>query len=526
MTATVSDRLDLARPGEGARVRASGWGFRHPGRSTWAVRGVDLAIEPGERVLLLGPSGAGKTTLLHGLAGLLDDPATVGGDPNGAGSAGAGGVEGKLLVDGLPARTVRDRVGLVFQDPQTQLVMARAGDDVAFGLENHAVPTDRIWPQVDAALELVGFGYDRERATSALSGGEMQRLVLAGTLALRPSLLLLDEPTANLDPEGAATLRDALGHVLEETTATMILVEHRVGDWLPLVDRVIALDPDGGLLADSDPETAFAGGAPYLAARGVWVPGEAPPDRRRVRPGARLPGPLTDHVAPGDATVVADGVSFAYPESETDAVHEVRLSLRAAETLAIRGQNGSGKSTLAMMLAGLVRPSHGLVRAPPSSRPLHRWRARDLTRAVGTVFQEPEHQFLTRTVLDELLLGPRQAGVADPRGRVDPLLERLGLAHLAEANPFTLSGGEKRRLSVATALAAAPRTLILDEPTFGQDRRTWLELLGLLCEVRDAGHAVCFAGHDADFVSALADREVRLARGRMPEPRVLGSREA
>jgi energy-coupling factor transport system ATP-binding protein len=196
----------------------------------------------------------------------------------------------------------------------------------------------------------------------------------------------------------------------------------------------------------------------------------------------------------------------------------VDVQLRGAEALAVMGPNGSGKSTLALLLAGLLRPTAGSVVAGEALTPgrgheaIWRWPAGELAGRVGTVFQDPEHQFLTGSVRDELMVGPIRIGLGHPHAarRADELLERLHLSHLAEANPFTLSGGEKRRLSVATALASAPSVLILDEPTFGQDRRTATELLALLAGLRDGGRAVCFVTHDRDFASALADRTLRL----------------
>ena len=474
-------------------VEAQAWGWRHAGRRAWATRKLDLRIEPGERILLLGPSGAGKSTLLLGLAGLLD-------------ATGGAAEEGRLLLDGAAARRARDRVGIVFQDPESQLVMGRAGDDVAFGLENRAVPTDAIWPRVDAALAAVDFPYGRDRATYALSGGEKQRLALAGVLALRPGLLLLDEPTANLDPEGADRLRDVLRSILEHGGATMVLVEHHVDEMLPLIDRVVVLDPGGGLLADGDPLTVFRANATALDAAGVWVPGHrATPPPRRQRP-------------PAETLVLAEAAMFRYPGATGPALAPTEAQLRASEALAITGPNGSGKTTLALLLGGLLRPTAGGVIAGEALSPGHghepiwRWTAERLVGAIGSVFQEPEHQFLTGSTLEELALGPRRIGLppAEARARAAELLERLHLSHLAEANPFTLSGGEKRRLSVATALATAPAGLILDEPTFGQDRRTWSELLELLAGLRDSGRAVCVVTHDRDFAHALADRTLRL----------------
>jgi energy-coupling factor transport system ATP-binding protein len=482
-----------SEPAAPARIEARGWGLRHPGRRDWALRGVDLVVEPGERVLLLGASGAGKSTLLTALAGLIDP-------------AGGAHVEGVLHVDGLDPRDARDRTGLLFQDPESQIVMGRAGDDVAFGLENRCVPTDAIWPRVDAALAAVDFPYGRDRPTHALSGGEQQRLALAGTLALQPGLLMLDEPTANLDPDGAAEVREVLGRVLERIRATMLLVEHRVDESLALVDRVVVLEAGGGVVADGPPRDVFRVHGTELAAAGVWVPDQPPPPPERREP------------ASAAALVIAEHAGYRYPGSDVDALQPADVQLRSSEAIAIVGPNGSGKSTLAMMLAGLLRPRIGRVVGTEALAPGHGhealadWRAGQLVRHVGTVFQDPEHQFLARSVRDELMLGPLRAGVGHEASakRAGELMDRLRLAHLAAANPFTLSGGEKRRLSVATALATAPALLVLDEPTFGQDRRTWGELLHLLSALRDDGRGICFVTHDRTFVNALADRSLRL----------------
>jgi energy-coupling factor transport system ATP-binding protein len=468
------------------RLRAYGW--RHAGRRAWAVRGVDLDVAHGERVLLLGPSGAGKSTLLAALAGLLPED--------------SGESEGTVEIDGLDPRKARERVGILFQDPQTQLVMARAGDDVAFGLENRGVDPTEIWPRVDEALRRVGFPYGRDRPTAALSGGEQQRLALAGALALRPGLLLLDEPTANLDPAGAALVRAAIDRAAADTT--VILVEHRVAEALPLVDRVVVLDPGGGVRADGEPEEVFGRHGDALAAAGVWVPDH---------PVARRPAGT-----PGERLLTAESLGLCHPGAARPALSDVDLTVRVAEALAVLGPNGAGKSTLALLLGGLLRPTAGRLRAtdelagPDAANPPHRWRAPALARRIGSVFQNPEHQFVTASVRDELALGPRRVGMtgAAVSATVDELLGRLHLDRLAGANPYTLSGGEARRLSVATALATAPRLLILDEPTFGQDRRTWIELVDLLAGLREDGRALVTVTHDEAFVAVLADRTVAL----------------
>ena len=227
-----------------AAVTARGWGWRHAGRPRPAVSGLDLDIRPGERVLLLGPSGAGKSTLLHALAGVLGDSASGASGPAGDGDAEDSDETGSLLIDGAPPRAQRGRAGLVQQDPETQVVLSRLGDDVAFGAENLSVPAAEIWPRVREALDDVGLGrLPLDHPTSALSGGQKQRLALAGILAMRPGLLLLDEPTANLDPAGVLEVRDAVGRCLDKTGATLVVVEHRVAVWKDLVDRIVVLQP-------------------------------------------------------------------------------------------------------------------------------------------------------------------------------------------------------------------------------------------------------------------------------------------
>ena len=462
-----------------AGLRLTGWGFRHASRQAWAVRDVDLQVAPGERVLLTGASGAGKSTLLRALGGLLVFVLGV--------------VDGELTVDGDAPDRRRQRVGVVFQDPDSQLVMTRVGDDVAFGLENAGTPPELIWPAVDAALDAVGFPLGRDRATAALSGGQKQRLALAGALAPRPGLLLLDEPTAQLDPEGAALVRTAVVRAVADRSATLVVVDHDVESWLPLVDRVVELLPGGGTVEHA--------------------PGWRP---------AALRFPERQPHEPGEQLLTADGAGYTHRGSDTAALAPTDVVLRAGRTLAVTGPNGTGKSTLALLLAGLRAPTTGRVLPGPAltaglrrpDRPPSRWRAAELVERIGTVFQQPEHQFLTGRVRDELSLGPLQsgAGAARAHATAEELLDRLGLAPLADANPFTLSGGQQRRLSVATALATRPRVLVLDEPTFGQDRETWAELVALLAEQQDGDRALCLVTHDADVVTALADDVLTLGR--------------
>ncbi|MFC8304006.1 ABC transporter ATP-binding protein [Specibacter sp. NPDC057265] len=485
--------------GAPAGVSAQGWGWQHSGRATPAVQGLDLDIAPGERVLLLGPSGAGKSTLLHALAGVLgnDEEADE---------------QGRLLIDGRPAAHCRGVAGLMQQDPDTQVVLSRIGDDVAFGAENLAVPRAEIWRRVPAALEAVGLALPLDHPSSALSGGQKQRLGLAGILAMRPGLLLLDEPTANLDPAGVVEVRDAVRRSLDESGATLVVVEHRVHVWLDVVDRVVVLAPTrlgepGGVLFDGPPAAVMAQSRTQLAAAGIWVPGYVPTTVPRAA--ARDDAGRQLLLAAESLAVSRTKGRKRQPAVPVAVVPAVQVL--AGQALSVTGPNGAGKSTLALTLAGLLPPAGGRLEALPElargagAVPLA-WRGQELISRIGTVFQEPEHQFVTHSVREELLFGPKLLGRGS--GMADELLARLRLEHVADANPFTLSGGEKRRLSVATVLAAKPQVLVLDEPTFGQDANTWAELASLVNELLDAGTAVVSVTHDAAFSAVLGGKQL------------------
>ena len=480
--------------GAGARVRARGWGWRHAGRKNAALSGVDLDIAPGERVLVLGPSGSGKSTLMGGLAGLL-------------GGAEEGEATGTLTVDGVAPADARGRVGLLMQDPEAQVVLARVGDDVAFGMENLGVAREEIWPRVENSLEAVGLSVPLDHSTTELSGGQKQRLALASILAMGPGLLLLDEPTANLDPSGVAEVRAAVEAVVERTGATMVVVEHRVDVWAPLVDRVIVV-ADGRIAADGPLREVLDQQGEALRERGMWLPGDDV--AAEVGPAPEV-APASSEDAPiARVTDLSIGYDKASPVRSG-----IDLTLERGVSTCIVGANGAGKSTFALTLAGLLPPLAGTVEVETSDGTRgdpHEWSSKQLLGRMSMVFQEPEYQFLASTVAEELAIGPRAAGMSEEE--IAPLVEEhmdaLGLAKLARANPMTLSGGEKRRLSVATALISAPELLILDEPTFGQDRGTWLGLVRLLRAALERGVTLVSITHDPAFVAAMGQRVVDL----------------
>ena len=478
-----------------AAVEASGWGWRHATRKDFALRAVDFTIRPGERVLLLGASGAGKSTMMAGLAGVL------GGDEEGE-------QEGSLTIDGVDAREARGRVGLVLQDPDSQIILERLGDDAAFGCENLNVPREEIWQRVRESLDMVGLGgLELGRSTRHLSGGQRQRLALAGVLAMKPGLLLLDEPTANLDPEGVVEVHDAVKKVIETTGQTMVVVEHHIDVWLDLVDRVIVLgrsdadSPAGAVIADGKPDEVFAQMGDVLAAGGAWVPGRAIPDCR------------PDDETRGETVLSTENLSFG---RGTALGAGINLDFHAGEVTALMGSNGAGKSTMALTLAGLLKPIDGRVLIADSLKPPHagqepiNWKSKELLGRIGMVFQEPEHQFASNFVRDEVAIGPKSMGHSEDEANqtADRMLDQMNLTRFAKANPYTLSGGEKRRLSVASMLAAAPKVLVMDEPTFGQDFSTWTEMVKLIAAIRDQGSCVIMVTHDEALVDALGARRV------------------
>ena len=500
MTAPSSERTGTPAAVAGLGIAARGFSWQHADRAQAAFKDLDFHIPGGQRVLLLGPSGAGKSTLLHAMAGVLQrDETTLTG--------------GSLEIQGQDAFAHSAPIGLMQQDPETQIVQARVGDDVAFGAENLGVEPAEIRGRIDPALAAVGLdGLAWEHPTQQLSGGQKQRLALAGILAMRPGLMLLDEPTANIDPEGARLLRDAVIAAVAASGSTLVVVEHRVENWLDAMDRVLVLEPGGGISHDVHPralreDERLRG---ELAAAGIWIPGYLPntPDFERDA------GPVLLSARQLQAARTASA-PLGQP---------VDLTVRSGSATVIRGANGAGKTTLALTLGGLLEPRAGQLEASADlagqagSNPFE-WKAGQLVARIGSVFQEPEHQFVAQSVAEELAYGPRRAQAANPHAvfseqqiaqRTEQLLQRLGLAHLAEANPYTLSGGEKRRLSVATVLAARPDVLILDEPTFGQDANTWREVIELLGEVVLEGAAVIAVTHDEHFARALDARQLHL----------------
>lgn len=471
-------------------------GAPHP-----VLDGIKLAIAPGERVLLAGVSGAGKSTLLRAFAGVLTEHTP-------------GELGGKLLIGDTPVRTGRPDVGLVQQQPFDSIVAETVGRDVAFGPENLGLDEAEIRRRVTEALDLVGFPYGEERNTGELSGGQAQRLALAGVLALRPGVLLLDEPASMLDAVAASEMREAVRVVVERTGASLVVADHDIVGWVGVAQRLVVLD-QGRVRFDGPLERIVDEHAAELLELGIWVPGAPNPEpihfevaspeprdlqARDLRVSRRRP--LSLRVTQRTSRVVLDGVD---------------LDLNPGELLALRGDSGSGKSTLIAALLGLLPCDEGEVRLSGIADPPERWQSKELAARMAWVPQFTEALAAGESVLDSLLATVDALGL--PRARTEPqaraLLAALGLSGFERRNPFSLSGGEQRRLAVASAVLHGPSVLALDEPTVGLDRHSWAAVTGLMLAATRAGAGAVVATHDEALVD-LTDRELRLQA--LPQP--------
>jgi energy-coupling factor transport system permease/ATP-binding protein len=465
-------------------------------------------------VLLAGPSGSGKSTLLRGLAGVLE-------------VADSGERSGTVLLDAQDPGARAGAVGLVLQEPGSGVVSATIGRDVAFGLENIGMPRADMPGRVTTALAAVHLDMPRDTPTHALSGGEQQRLALAGALALEPTLLLLDEPTAMLDPGNAASVRASVAETVAARRLTTVVVEHRLGPWLDFADRLVVLDATGRVVADGAPAAVLSQHGDSLVSQGIWVPGYPDPEPRGIPAGIfgepRL-GANMMALDAADVTVERTVRRLDGSQRTTVAVDHQWLQARAAQVHALVGPSGSGKSTLMLAVAGLMARQGGEVRtnpdlAPGGSRDPADWDTVDLARVVSWVPQWASSAIVAHTVLDEVMTTSRAVGLVESESleRARALLALLRLDHLEQADPGHLSGGEQRRLAMAAAVVHQPVVLLADEATVGQDRLTWAAVLGIVEGLRDAGSAVLLTTHD-DAVVARADRTTVLERPSQPAP--------
>ncbi len=457
------------RPTGDVVARVRGLRFAYGAGRGEALRGVDLDVRAGEVLLVEGPSGGGKSTLLRALAGLV--PHFHGGTIGGRAE-----VAGVDVTDAGPAAASRV-AGMVFQDPEAQAVMGTVDRDVAFGLQNAGLSAGAIPGEVARALEQAGAGHLAGRAIATLSAGERQRVAIAGVLARRPALLLLDEPTSQLDPAAAAHLAALLREVADAEGVAVVVAEHRSEGLREVADRRIAVRE--GLVAEPAPPP-------------VPVP----------------PAP----VRPGPPALTAERIRAGY--GPCDVVDGASLTLAAGTVTALSGPNGSGKSTLLRALAGIHAVRAGRVRA--GDRDLTGLPAERRFPTVALVPQDPGRHLLCERVEDEVALALGATGVppAERPGRAAAAMADLEVAALAGRHPGDLSVGERERVALAAVLVADPAVILLDEPTRGMDPRRRAALAALLRARAASGAAVLVATHDRAFAAACADRHLEMREGR------------
>jgi energy-coupling factor transporter ATP-binding protein EcfA2 len=495
---------------------------KYPGRKRPVLNEVSLEVKKGETLLVLGPSGSGKSSLALTLNGLI--PHSIGEILN-----------GRVLVETMdtqdkPVAELAQHVGIVFQDPDSQFATMKVEDEIVFGLENLRVPAEQMDAKVELALSQVGMQHARHRPVAALSGGEKQRIALAALLAMQPQVLVFDEPTANLDSVGTQQVFALLAELKARGQHTLVLIEHKLDELMHLVDRVLVLNAEGRVIANAEPRQVFDELGAELKELGVWMPQVSLLAHELRANGARISqfpitlGEAVKSLSPVLSKVVEKSktdqdqsedsrssaifevrdLSFSY--GSMPALHHATLHIERGDFLAIVGPNGAGKSTLAKHLIGLLTPPLGSVYFDGVD--LDRISTKELAHRVAYVFQNPEHQFVTESVADEVAYGLRVMKMSEPEviAQSTQLLEMFGLAKYAKANPFTLSHGEKRRLSVAAMLAMGQDVLILDEPTFGQDERNAAALMALLSRLNEDGKTIIMITHDMRLVAEYAHK--------------------
>jgi energy-coupling factor transporter ATP-binding protein EcfA2 len=504
-------------------IRLREFSFTYNGADRPALRNINLTIEDGQFVLLTGASGSGKSTLCRCFNGLV--PHFYGGK-----------ISGRAEVQGLdilehPPRELATKVGMVFQDPENQLVTSDVEREIAFGLENLGYPKNLIARRIEEALDTAGIAHLRFARHQELSGGEKQKVAIASVLALHPEVLVLDEPTSELDPQSAEEVLRLLERLNDELGLTVILIEQRLDRVAHLVDRMLVMG-GGQIIADGTPREVMGG---EIEGLGIGLP---PVIRlmRRLR-GRDLPLnglPLTvkdarlqlqkalqnvkaaefaDGGAKAAPVLNIDKLWFAYGERAV--LRNIDLNIGRGEFIAIMGRNASGKTTLVKQLNGLLKPTRGKVRLDGVDT--RKSTAAELSRRVGYVFQNPNDHLFADTVEDEIAfsLSNRGAEEAEIAEAVEKMLDEFELGRYRKSYPRNLSGGEKQRVALASVLVTEPEVIVLDEPTRGMDYVLKKKLINYLDGYRRRGNTVIMVSHDVETIAECADRVVLLSEGRV-----------
>ena len=496
-------------------VRLSHVRFSYDGGDSWVLNTIDLAINTGERVCVVGANGSGKSTLARLIAGLAaPDDGTVTLLGHQVFDAANSGARGEAY------REARRDIGLVFQHPEDQIISTVVADDVAFGPENLGVPSERIGELVYDSLTRVNMDEFAAASPDRLSGGQQQRVAIASALAMRPRLLVLDEPNAMLDSDSRAQVMTAIT-AAHQAGATIVHITHAMSETLA-ADRVVVLH-HGMVAFDGTPQTLFAKDASTLESWGLERPSCSRIVYRHTPDSISMPSTGSG----GDkAIVTASGVSFRFHDgahlaataSNTPmALQDVDLQVTAGEFVAITGHSGSGKSTFARLLCALETPDDGTIQVAGINTTDRRQRMR-LRQTIGYVMQHPERQLFASTIAQDIAFGPTNFGcnTEDTQHRVIESMTALGIDKLAECSPWDCSGGQQRLAAIAGVLACQPQVLVLDEPTASLDTQARRRLMRTLRELNQQGITIIMTTHDLEE-AMLADCMVRFDHGRIVE---------
>jgi energy-coupling factor transport system ATP-binding protein len=460
--------------------------YAYPRTTRDAVTGISLSLKRGECVLVTGHSGSGKTTLCLAAAGILEHEY-------------GGKKSGRVTVNGKDVREYRDladlssRVGILFDDPDSQLLFTSVEEEILSALERRGFSAEEVEDRLSRVLAVTGLERLKDRPPHALSGGQKQRVVLAATLALGTDILILDEPTSELDEQGTASIVQLLSELKAQGKA-ILLVEQNFPKVADLVDRIVVLE-NGRIMIEGPPATVLQDDI----ARRILIP-----DFAGIRTGAPAGN--------GDSSLISTrGLTFSYGEEE--ALSGIDLSIAPGEFLALIGENGSGKTTLVKHFIGLLRPAKGTVMV--DGKNAAKALIADLAHEVGLVFQNPDHMFFADSVFDEVAFGVDNLGIPDRESVVMHALATVRLAEARDLYPRWLSRGERQRLAIACVLAMQPAVLVLDEPTTGLDGVESREIMAILKQLQENGHTIIIITHSSEIAGQCAERVVRMEAGRI-----------
>jgi len=497
--------------------------FTYNGADKPALNNINLTIEDGQFVLITGASGGGKSTLCRCFNGLV--PHFYGGK-----------IGGKAEVQGMdiletPPKELATKVGMVFQDPENQLVTTDVEREIAFGLENLGYPKNLIARRIEEALDTAGIARLRFARNNELSGGAKQKVAIASVLALHPEILVLDEPTSELDPQSAEEVLRLLERLNDELGLTVILIEQRLDRVIHLVDRMLVMG-DGEITADGTPGEVMGGDSEGL---GIGLPPVIRLMRQLQSTNASLnglsltvkdarlrlqkvlqsvkPATFTDAGASLKPILNVDKLWFSYGERAV--LRNINLDIDRGGFIAVMGRNASGKTTLVKQLNGLLKPSKGRVRLDGVDT--RKSTVADLSRRVGYVFQNPNDHLFADTVEDEIAFSLRNRGADEAQiaRAVEGMLDEFELSQYRKSYPRNLSGGEKQRVALASVLVGEPEVIVLDEPTRGMDYVLKKKLISYLDDYRHRGNTVIMVSHDVETIAECAERVVLLSEGRV-----------